>query len=384
MNKNNLKRIILTIVALSAGFLIMLGLSFLGNKSKGPLENIFYRTGKMVQNIEEKNILSRREYKRADELKWFGEYQDDLSKLMKPSRILLGASDHHTNKSYESILDLEDSLHTTFPLVHIYTAWGSGTEYQFPELQVKTIFRLGSIPVITWEPWLSAFDQEEYPGIPEVAERDKGCLIEIARGVYDKYINNWALSAKDIQKPIFLRVAHEMNDPYRYPWGPQNNEPGDFIAAWRHIHHTFLKNGATNVIWIWSPHQSYGYLNEYYPGNDYVDYVGSGALNYGTVATWSEWWTFEQLFGNYYDDLSSFNKPIMITEFGSLAVGGDRAEWYLNSLNAVKNKYDLVRSIIFYHISSDKTVTDKSLNWYIKDDSEVTEAIRNEIKEWGY
>jgi len=379
MKRNSLKRIILTLLALFIGFVIVLGLSFLGNRSKGPLENFFSRTSEIVQKIEEKTILSKRENKRADRLKWFNKYQNDISNLMYSEEILLGASDQHSVRSYESILDLEDSLQTTFPLIHIYTAWGSEPEHEFPELGVKTIFRLGSVPVITWEPWLSGFDEKEYPGIPKVEERDQGCLKEIARGVYDKYINKWALSAKAVQKPLFLRVGHEMNDPYRYPWGPQNNDPEDFVAAWRHIHYIFLKNEVNNVIWIWSPHQSYGYLKEYYPGDVYVDYVGAVALNYGTVTVWSKWWSFEELFGNYYEELIAFKKPLMITEFGSLAVGGDRAGWYADAMDDINNKYDMVRSLVFYHISSDKTVTDKSLNWHIKNDQEVLKIVRDRI-----
>ncbi len=382
MNRQGLKRIFITIAALTIGFLIVMGLSFLGNKSKGPLENIFARTGQMVQRVEERTILSQRENKRADKLKWFSPYQKDISELLNPSRVLFGASDYHSVESYESILNLEDSLQTTFSLIHIYTPWGSLPEHQFPELQVKTILRLGSTPVITWEPWLSAFDEKEFPGIPKVEERDKGCLKEISRGVYDKYINRWAIAAKGIGEPIFIRVGHEMNDPYRYPWGPQNNTPEDFVAAWRHIHYLFLKNGVSNVLWVWSPHQSYGLFKEYYPGDEYVDYIGAGALNYGTVATWSQWWSFDELFGNYYEDLSAFNKPMMITEFGSLAVGGNRVEWFDDALEQIEKKYSMIRSLVFYHISSDKTVTDKSLNWYIIDDKEALLTIRDRIKNW--
>jgi hypothetical protein len=382
MVKRSLKRILLTIVALSVGFMLVTGLSFLGNKSKGPLENFFSGTARMVQNIEEKTILSKRENKRADKIKWYSPYQENISLLTNPDVFLWGASDYHSVESYESILNLEDSLRTIFPLIHIYTAWGSKPEHQFPELQVKTILRLGSTPVITWEPWLGAFDEKEYPGIPKVEERDKGCLKEISNGVYDKYITKWALAAKEVQLPVFVRVGHEMNDPYRYPWGPQNNDPQDFVAAWRHIHYIFLKNGVNNVIWIWSPHQSYGHFKEYFPGDDYVDYVGTGVLNYGTVTTWSKWWSFDELFGNYYKDLSVFNKPMIVTEFSSLAIGGDRTQWFVDALDGIQKKYTLIKSLIFYHISSDKTVTDKSLDWYIINDAEVLGAVRGMISEW--
>lgn len=55
-----------------------------------------------------------------------------------------------------------------------------------------------------------------------------------------------------------------MNDPYRYPWGPQNNDPSEFVAAFRHVHDVFDSVGASNVIWIWSPHLTYGKFKEYY------------------------------------------------------------------------------------------------------------------------
>src|SRR6185369_3819852 len=49
-----------------------------------------------------------------------------------------------------------------------------------------------------------------------------------------------------------LRFAHEMNDPYRYPWGPQNNSKEEYIYAWQHVWQRFQKAGARNVIWTWS------------------------------------------------------------------------------------------------------------------------------------
>src|SRR5690606_12266978 len=182
----------------------------------------------------------------SDKLEWFKPISGNVENLKYPVKILWGASDTHTKESYETIINLVDSLQTTFPLIHIYTAWGSKNDQQFPKVQVKTILELGSLPIITWEPWLSDFDEKEYPGIPKAADRDKGGMAEVARGVYDKYLQKWAKAAKEIQRPIFVRMGHEMNDPYRYPWGPQNNKPEEFIAAWKHIHEEFVKAGATN------------------------------------------------------------------------------------------------------------------------------------------
>lgn len=375
-------RIAATIAAIALGLLIVIAIVFAGNQSRGPLENLFTSMGDMVKNVEHYFILQKRENKREKKLAWFEPYKQNLDSLKNPSVILFGTYDNETTDSFESIINLEDSLHTTLPLIHLFTAWGSKPEEQFPKLQVETILALGSLPIITWEPWLVDFDEEQYPNLRPVKERDKGGLADVAAGLYDQYILGWAMEVTKLKAPLFLRVGHEMNDPYRYPWGPQNNKPDDFIAAWKHIRAIFDSVGATNVIWIWSPHPAYGYYEYFYPGDDMVDYVGVTTLNYGVVANWSQWWTFEEIAGNYYDQLAQFNKPIMISEFGSLAVGGSRSDWYADALRDIPVRYPLVKSVVFFHFSSDNTTTEQTLNWYFIDDSATTQAIIRELSLW--
>jgi beta-mannanase len=84
---------------------------------------------------------------------------------------------------------------------------------------------------------------------------------------------------------VFVRFAHEMNDPYRYPWGPQHNTKEEFIAAWRHVVERFRAAGAGNVIWVWSPHVAYEYWDLYYPGDEFVDWAATGVLNFGPIAS---------------------------------------------------------------------------------------------------
>jgi len=160
-----------------------------------------------------------------------------------------------------------------------------------------------------------------------------------------------------------------MNDPYRYPWGPQNNKPSDFIAAWQHIVNRFKELEVNNVLWVWSPHPSYGLYQEFFPGEDFVDWVGVGALNYGTVALWSKWWDFDEIFGNYYKWLAMYNKPIMVTEFGSLSVGGNRHEWYAEALDSIPEKYPRLKAVLFFNNNNDNTTLNKTLDWSLNTDS---------------
>lgn len=374
-------RILTTTLAIIISSLIVFALSHAGKQSKGPIETAITATGDMVKTMEKKLIVEQREDKREDKLAWFKPYTTSRKQLLHPARILLGAFDNEMKESFESIVALEDSVHTTFPLVHIYTAWGSKQEEQFPAEQVKNIISLGSVPVITWEPWLNDFTEDQYPDghIPD--DPNKNGMKDVAAGLYDSYIKEWAAEAKQIGKPMFVRLGHEMNDGYRYGWGPQNNTPQDFVAAWRHVHDLFDRQGARNIIWIWSPHPAYSF-REFYPGDDVVDYIGAGVLNYGTIAVWSQWWTFNDIVEKYYDSVEVYKKPVMITEFGSLAVGGNRARWYADALGSLPRRYPLIRSVLFFHFSKDNTTTQKTLNWYFKKDKAVTTAIVKEINKW--
>jgi len=375
-------RILFTLGAIALAVALIIILSLIGGQSRGPLKGLLSRAGSVVSNVETKIVLGQRKTKRSDNLKWFSSCTHDRSVLLKSKVIYLGAFDNEARESFENIINLEDSLNTTFPLIHIYTAWGSKTEQEFPRTQVKAILGMGSLPVITWEPWLTDFDATKFPGIRKPKERDKGGLSDIAKGVYDQYIIEWAREAKEVNGLIMLRFGHEMNDPYRYPWGPHNNKAGDFIAAWKHVRDVFKAVGATNIIWIWSPHPAYGWFDAYYPGDAQVDYIGVGSLNYGTVAPWSQWWSFDEIFGKHYAELKKFGKPLMITEFGSLNVGGDRRKWYKDALRTLPWKYPALKAIIFFHYSYDMTTTQQSLNWYIKNDPETFRTVMQQLRVW--
>lgn len=373
-------RFSITILTIVLGICLVIFLTLMGKESSGPIEDALAALSSEISSIENKFILNSREHTRSKSLQWFNNYRNHASELSSTDKILLGAYDNEVLESFQSIVELEDTLHTTFPIIHLYTAWGSKPIEEFPVSQAKAISDIGSIPMITWEPWLSDFNKEDFPNInADPEKRDKNGLHSIARGNYDIYIDKWASDVKGFGKLIFVRFGHEMNDPYRYPWGPQNNKPEDFIAAWKHVVNRFKADGVENVIWVWSPHPAYGNYDSYYPGDDYVDWVGVGTLNYGTVAVWSQWWSFDEIFGKYYSQLSKYKKPIIITEFGCLSVGGNRAKWYEDALSSIPIKYPAIKSVIFFHSSKDNTTTYKSLNWYIKDDSLTVKAIIKSI-----
>jgi hypothetical protein len=376
-------RITVSAAVLAGSILIILFFSHLGTRTRGPLQDALAGIGRAVSEVENRIVMSYRGPGRRDRLSWLDPYRRDPARLKAPDRILLGAWDDRIPRTLEGIVELEESLDTTLPLIHFFVAWGDRPDEQFPARLLGAIRDLGSVPVITWEPWLTDFDRSRHPHLPPKEHRDKNGLAAVARGDYDFYIDRWAHEAREYGGPIFIRLGHEMNDPYRYPWGPQNNRPEDFTAAWRRVVDRFRAAGAVNTIWVWSPHPAYGFFDAFYPGDDYVDWVGSGVLNYGTVAHWSRWWTFQEIFGDHYTELAAFGKPIMITEFGTLSAGGDPAAWYREALTDLPERHPLVRSILFFHSSGDATVTDKTLVWSFAGDSTITRLIAGAVDGWS-
>ena len=378
-----LKRTGFTLLALGLGIGLTYGLTYVGARTEGPVEDVLANVSSGVSSMENKYLLARREHTRAQALAWFGPYRTSPDKLRHPDRILLGAFDDNTGESLQPISALEDSLRTHLPIIQIYNAWGSKEEEAFPTQQVNAIENLGSLPLITWEPWLSDFAPEDVPAaLADAKTRDKAGLRAVAHGSFDAYLDRWAAAAKKVGQPLLVRLGHEMNDPYRYPWGPQNNDPQDFIAAWQHVVGRFRRAGAANVAWVWSPHPAYTFA-AYYPGDAFVDWVGVGTLNYGTVAAWSQWWSFADIFGKYYPQLAAYKKPIIITEFGSLKVGGSRSQWFADALRDMPTNYPLVKSVVFYHNGNDNTTTMKVLDWTFRDDSAATGSIVRAVKGWS-
>lgn len=375
-------RIALSAVVAAACVLAIVGLTWLSTGAEGPVSSALNALGTGVASLEHRLFGKFRSGDRTARLAWFSPAREDAAKLRRPDRVLLGAYDSGIPSTLEGIGDLETKLGVTMPLIQIYTAWGDKSEEQFPRALVQAIHDVGSAALVTWEPWLDDFENARHPKIPLRGQRDRHGLAGVAAGAYDDYIDQWARDAKEFGHPLFVRFGHEMNDPYRYPWGPQNDTKEEYIAAWQHIVQRFRASGATNVVWVWSPHVAYEYWELYYPGDAYVDWVATGALNFGPIAQWSRWWTFAEIFGKHYAMLAKFGKPVMVAEFGSLAVGGDRAAWYHDALANMPRRYPQVRALLFFNARNDQTVTYQKVDWTIADDSLTIAAIRSAFAQW--
>jgi cellulose synthase/poly-beta-1,6-N-acetylglucosamine synthase-like glycosyltransferase/beta-mannanase len=249
-------------------------------------------------------------------------------------------------------------------IVSLYLPWGDRPECDLPVGTLDSIYRQGSLPMITWEPWQTLFDG---PGRPATAEKERKIFQRIVRGNYDSFLDRSCKALKALARPVFLRFAHEADNPF-YPWSPTGgNTPLEFTDAWKYVHDYFSSRNVFNVIWVWNPWQATA-VDDYFPGAAYVDWIGVTILNYGRKNPDSTWYAMHELYDPFHKKaLFRSGLPVMIAEMGSLASEGRQLQWFREAFNAVKTGYPEIKGLVFFNTSSDKNTPsrdDKSpLNW---------------------
>lgn len=225
----------------------------------------------------------------------------------------------------------------------------------------------------------------------------------IINGNYDGYINGYAQQVKSWGKPLFIRLGHEFNGDW-YTYGGANNGggmlngfgdptkpdgPERFIAAYKHVHDLFKAQGVTNVTWIWcpnngsSPNQPWNAPENYYPGDDYVDWIGLDGYNFGTSQTWSGWVDFWHVYANeqnngIYQKFENYNKPMMIAEFASVEVGGNKADWITQAYNLnLKYSFPKIKAVTWFHVRKYEGTVDT--DWRINSSAASLAAYQNAI-----
>jgi mannan endo-1,4-beta-mannosidase len=230
-----------------------------------------------------------------------------------------------------------------------YKDWG---QQPFVHKQLNGIWEHGAVPMITWEPWGASL---------------KG----IARGDYDAYIHEAAVSAATWNKPLMVRFGQEMNGGW-FPWG---GHPEAYKAAWRHLVRVFRRAGASKVRWVWTPYVNSdgGRLSfaPYYPGGRWIDWAGLDALNWGGPFPWR---TFVEIIGSSYRELVDLtDKPLIVAETGSGEQGGDKAHWLSSMLRCNIPRMKHVRAIAFW------SADDERGDLRVDSSPAALEAVRNAL-----
>ncbi len=203
--------------------------------------------------------------------------------------------------------------------------WTEGIK--FPLQAVETIHNAGRIPFIRMMPRTS-FDEYRQDSVYTMQR--------IINGDFDSALVQWARQAASLDYPILVEFGTEVNGAW-FPWNGAYNGGGTtdlygdssypdgperFRDAYRHIIDICRREGANNITWFFhvdaqpEPADWWNDIKYYYPGDDYIDWVGIST--YGSLSPDDDPVSFNELMDNIYPHLREIapDKPVAILEFG--------------------------------------------------------------------
>jgi beta-mannanase len=253
-------------------------------------------------------------------------------------------------------------------LIHMFT-----TAPDFPETVLDVIAEHGATPLISLSPnpWsLEATVQ----GAGDADYRE-----------FAEKLRDWT---RQHNRQVLVRWGWEMNGAHPWAGVANGNGPGAparFIQAWQHVVGLFRASGATReqVPFVWCPDafgqgayigtpDKWNYFDHYYPGDDWVDWVGLDAYcspDNGHLG-------FTDVFdsptnGNALSTMAKVhgNKPMLIGELAASNRGDGR--WLVESLGALTDgRCPNLRAICWFNKDQDGS------DWQLRPDTVVTQVFR--------
>ncbi|HVW71977.1 MAG TPA: glycosyl hydrolase [Candidatus Paceibacterota bacterium] len=278
------------------------------------------------------------------------------------------ASIKDATTSENDILEVEQAIGRKVAIDNQYANWAD-----FPPNLDQAAWDIanGRTPMISWK--------TSYPG------HAPGCATaaDIVNGVYDDQLHGQAAAIKALGGLVLIRWHYEME----HPQGGKcfydvdvNKDPvtagKEYVAAWQHVYDLFKADAVTNVQWVWAPgndafsdNQGDGgptdLWKDFYPGNDYVDWIGSDTYN--KISTSSVAINESNRFLNFYNDVASLGKPLMLSETGAVgpdpqmfdngigcdySIGGTdpdpATEWITSATATFKSQFPMMRAFVYW------------------------------------
>ncbi|WP_183407018.1 glycoside hydrolase family 26 protein [Nocardioides marmorisolisilvae] len=268
-------------------------------------------------------------------------------KIGMPGRCALGAyvkADLDVNPGISEPWSLEAVIDRTLRIGHNFQQWDTPYDGKVKDALARDIAAQRT-PLLTW---------------------GAGPMSTVAAtnaGDNDLKIRTQAQNLKALGKLTFLRFTWEMDLDTR---GYYVDKP-TYRSAMRRVYGLFQDEGATNVRFVFCPTwQAYkdGAADalSYYPGDDYVDWVGAD----GYARPWNSYATLPTMFGAFHDFGELHGKPMMIAETGVHHATGavaTPADWINRMASDLKNSLPGIRACLYFDTTG--TDADKN-NWRIE------------------
>jgi hypothetical protein len=211
---------------------------------------------------------------------------------------------------------------------------------------------------------------------------------DIAKGKADNKLREWARAAKAYKNPIFFRFLPEMNGNWHLY--SEAHDPAQthqkYVEAWRHAVNVFKQVGADNIVWVWAPTSiSVGKIHwkDYYPGDDYVDWVGVSVYSFLGNGD-----PEPQIMGIYNDYAE--RKPIIIAECASGDADSNAKSykpgksyydnpvmWINRFFDTIENKASRVKAFVWFNIDRERV-------WKIQESTDKTKIFKDRLSNKRY
>ena len=247
----------------------------------------------------------------------------------------------------EDLRSYEQNAGKTVAWVYFSHNWFRGRS--FPAAEVAWIKGLGSIPFIRL---MLRSDL-----LPRHAETTYS-LDRIIAGEFDNDFHTWFAAAGASGTPLYVEYGSEANADW-FSWNGTWNGGGDtdgfgdihvsdgperFREAYRHIIRICREEDARNVSWVFhvnwrdEPAEPWNRLEEYYPGDDWIDAIAVSI--YGAQQPTDPGWPqLREFMDQAYPRLVALSpvKPMMLMEFGATSgnPNGDQAAWARDALEDI-------------------------------------------------
>ncbi len=231
--------------------------------------------------------------------------------------------------SLETVQSFEEAVGAQLTWVYFSHNWYGG--HAFPLATATWIRDSGAIPFIRL---MLRNDGEQDHADPTYN------LPAILSGEFDDDLTAWGSAAGTFGTPLLVEWGTECNGQW-FSWNgvwnggeetggfgdpSQPDGPERFVAAYRHIVDAIRAGGADNITWVFHinapdvPDETWNRFESYYPGDEYVDWLGISIYGAGTpLDTGVE--SFREQFDPEYDRLVELapDKPIVVAEMGTTA-----------------------------------------------------------------
>jgi hypothetical protein len=240
-----------------------------------------------------------------------------------------------------------------------------GGEIRFPAGAVELISSEGTTPFVRLMA-RSGFGRGKDPNFS---------MRSIAKGRWDEELGEWCRDAAATGVPLLAEFGTEVNGDW-FPWNGRWNGAGrrawadpaladgpeSFRKAYRRVVATCRTEGADDITWFFHadvggwPQAPWNRPWRYYPGDDYVDWIGLS--DYGPLKPGQRWESFrsrlDAVFPAFLEHLGD-DKPYAVLEYGAAAAPtrseqARKAQWIARAATLVADEtWEEIRGLAYWH-----------------------------------